>query len=107
MELIPFADFGRLDLRVAKIVAVDAHPNADRLYLLTINAGEERQIVAGLRSHYTPEELLGKSIVVVWNLQPASIRVVQSQGMLLAVQDGEAVSIVTPDRTVTPGSKVS
>ncbi|MEE8141741.1 MAG: hypothetical protein V3T77_01445 [Planctomycetota bacterium] len=107
METVPFASFGKLDLRIAKILAVELHPKADRLYILTINGGEERCLVAGLRPYYTPDELLGKSIVVVWNLEPATIRGVESQGMLLAVKDGDTVSLVTPEHSVLPGSKVS
>ena len=107
MATIPLEDFVKLELRVAKVLAVDPHPNADRLYLLTVDGGEERQIVAGLRGHYEPEQLLGKSIVVVWNLEPATIRGVESNGMLLAVQDGNKVSVLTPDQDIAPGAKVS
>ncbi|MFQ5654374.1 MAG: hypothetical protein ACE5GW_06555 [Planctomycetota bacterium] len=101
------SDFSRLEIRAAKVVAVDPHPRADRLYVLTIDGGEERCIVAGIRPWYAPEELLGKTIAVVWNLEPATIRGVESQGMLLAAQDDDTVSVLTPDRGVTPGSKVS
>jgi len=89
------------------VLSVEAHPGADRLYVLKIDLGtEQRQLVAGLKGHYTPEELLGQSIVIVNNLQPATIRGVESQGMLLAAQDGDKVSIIRPDKDLTPGSQV-
>ena len=108
MEPIDFEAFSRIELRTAKVLEVHPHPDADRLYLLRIDGGdEERQIVAGIREHYPPEELRGRTIVVVWNLAPATIRGQRSQGMLLAVQDGETVSILRPDRDVRPGRRVS
>lgn len=107
METVPFEDFAKLQLRVAKIVRVEDHPDADKLYLLTVDGGEEeRQIVAGMKPYYSPDELLGRSIVVVWNLDPAKIRGQVSQGMLLAAQDGDTVSLLTPEKAVAPGSKV-
>ena len=85
MDTISYDDFKKLDLRVAQIQKVEPHPNADRLWLLTIRIGEEeRQIVAGIKQHYTAEELTGKKIVVVANLAPAVIRGIESKGMLLA-----------------------
>jgi methionyl-tRNA synthetase len=106
-NMVSFNDFRRIDLRVAKVLSVEAHPGADRLYVLKIDLGtEQRQLVAGLKGHYTPEELLGQSIVIVNNLQPATIRGVESQGMLLAAQDGDKVSIIRPDKDLTPGSQV-
>ncbi len=82
---------------------------SDRLYVVRVDGGEERQIVAGIRDFYTPEELVGRQIVVVWNLEPATIRGVTSQGMLLAVQesaDDGQLSIITTDRPIAPGSRV-
>jgi methionyl-tRNA synthetase len=69
--------------------------------------GEQRQIVAGIRTHYTPEELVGKQIVVVANLEPAKLRGLESQGMLLAASDDARVIILTPEKSVQPGSRVS
>lgn len=104
---ITFDDFTKVELRTAKVLEVEPHPKADRLWLLKIDGGEEqRQIVAGVRSHYTADELLGKTIIVVWNLQPATIRGVESKGMLLAVQDGEVVRLLSPDGKVAPGCRV-
>lgn len=107
METIPFEDFTKVQLKVAKVLRVEEHPDADKLYLLTIDGGdEERQLVAGLRPFYEPDQLEGKHVVVVWNLEPAKIRGQVSQGMLLAAQDGEVVSFLTPERSVAAGSKV-
>jgi len=102
------ADFQQIDLRVATVLAAELHPDADRLLVLRIDlGGEERQIVAGIRASYEPAALLGKQIVVVANLEPAKLRGVESQGMLLAVRDGERVVLVTTDSAVTAGGKVS
>lgn len=76
------------ELRVARVVEARNHPNADRLLVMRIDlGGEERQIVAGIRDHYHAEELVGKEIVVVANLQPAKLRGEWSQAMLLATED--------------------
>ncbi len=79
----------KIDLRAARITAVERHPEADKLYIETIDVGEEepRQIVSGLVPYYTEEELLGRTIVLVYNLKPAKLRGVKSQGMLLAADD--------------------
>ena len=101
------SEFQQLELRVAVILEVKPHPNADRLYVLEIQVGEERkQIVAGIRLHYSPEELVGKKVVVVNNLEPATIRGVESRGMILAANDGSKLVLVTPDRDIAPGSQV-
>ena len=76
--------------------------------ILKIDLGsEERQLVAGIRGHYTAEELIGKQIVVVANIQPAKLRGVESQGMLLAARDGEGIVILSPEKSVSAGAKVS
>lgn len=105
--MITIEEFAKVELRVATIKAAAPHPNADRLLVLKIDLGtEERQLVAGIRVHYTPEELIGKQIVVVANLQPATLRGVESQGMLLAASDGERVIVLSPEKPVAPGAKV-
>lgn len=105
--MVSFNDFKRIDLRTAKVLAVEPHPAADKLFVLRIDVGgEQKQIVAGLKGHYAPEQLLGKTIVVVNNLQPAMLRGVESQGMLLAAQDGDRVVCLTTDAEVSPGSQV-
>jgi methionine--tRNA ligase beta chain len=106
--MITLDDFHRLELRIATVTAAAPHPNADRLLVLTIDlGGEVRQLVAGIRAHYAPEDLIGKQIVVVANLQAATLRGVESQGMLLAASDSEGrLAIVVPERPVAPGAQV-
>ena len=95
---ITYDDFAKVQLRVAKVLEARPHPNADKLMLLQLSVGEEtKQIVAGIKLHYTPEQLVGKSIVIVNNLEPAIIRGETSNGMLLAATSGEQVILVTVD----------
>ena len=92
--------FADVDLRVAEIKEADNHPNADKLVVLKIDLGsEQRTIVAGIRKHYTDEELVGKKIVVVKNLKPAKLRGIESKGMLLAASQGEDVILVTAEKS--------
>ncbi|MFQ5584146.1 MAG: methionine--tRNA ligase subunit beta, partial [Calditrichia bacterium] len=107
-ELITIEDFQKVELKTARIISAEAIPKADKLLKLQIDLGdEERQLVAGIAQHYQPEELVGKTIIVVANLQPAVIRGVESRGMLLAVQDGNRLVLVTADGEVAPGKVVS
>jgi methionyl-tRNA synthetase len=108
MGTISIDDFRNLELRVATITSVSPHPNADRLLVLQIDLGsEQRQLVAGIRAHYQPEDLVGKQIIVVANLQPATLRGVASQGMLLAASDDQGrLAIVTPEKPVANGAPV-
>jgi methionyl-tRNA synthetase len=102
-----YEDFQKLDIKVAEIESVTLHPNADRLYVLGIKVGEVRkQIVAGIRAHYTEDELKGKKIVVIDNLEPAVIRGIESQGMLLAASDATTLTLVVPERPISDGAKV-
>jgi methionine--tRNA ligase beta chain len=95
---ITYADFAKLELRVAKVLEVRPHPNADRLLLVQVDVGDEqKQIVAGIRQHYTPEQLVGKLIVIVNNLEPAMLRGESSNGMLLAATSNEKVVVLTVD----------
>ena len=107
---IKYDDFAKLDLRVATVLECMAHPNADKLLVLKIDlAGETRQICAGLRQHYAPEQLVGKQIIVVANLEPRPMRGEISQGMLLAATDPQTsrVIVIGPAEGVSSGSKVS
>lgn len=104
---IPFTEWQKLDLRVAKIIDVKQHPNADKLYLLDVDLGnEKRQLVAGLKQHYKPEELKGKLCVIFTNLEPATIRGIKSEGMILAADSGEKVIIIAPEKDIKLGSKI-
>jgi methionyl-tRNA synthetase len=107
---IEYNDFAKLDLRVATVIECKPHANADKLLVLQIDLGtEKRQICAGLRQHYTPEQLVGKQIIVVANLAPRQMRGEISNGMLLAASDPQTgkVIVVTPMESASAGSKVS
>ena len=118
--LIPFAEFAKVDLRVAKILSCEPHSNAavDRIWKLQVDdgSGSPRQILAGIRKYYTPEQLIGKSIVIVANLEPKEVRGERSNGMLLAASDApkdgtpaseRRVVILTPLSDIPPGSIVT
>jgi methionyl-tRNA synthetase len=106
--MISIEAFRQLDLRVATIINAEAHPNADRLMVLQIDLGtEQRQICAGIRNQYNLDELVGKQIVVVANLETAKLRGVESQGMLLAASDDDRVILLMPEKRVAPGAKIS
>jgi methionyl-tRNA synthetase len=105
---ITFDEFKKIELKTAKIINAERIIGTDKLIKLDIDLGtEKRQIVAGIGMVYSPEELVGKNIVVVSNLQKAKIRGVESYGMLLAAVDGENISLVTLDKDIKPGSPVS
>lgn len=105
--MVSINDFKKLNLKIAKIVDVSCHPNADKLYVLKINLGDsQRQLVAGIRNYYKKEELINKQIVVLENLEPAIIRGVKSEGMLLAAQDTNGISLLIPQRQMQVGSLV-
>lgn len=100
-------DFKKLELKVAEIKEVNDHPNADRLYVITVDFGDRtKQIVAGIKKSYLKEDLIGKHVVVIDNLESAVLRGVESQGMLLAASDEEGIVIVSPQRKVKLGSIV-
>jgi methionine--tRNA ligase beta chain len=106
--MISIDEFRKIELKIATVKSAEPHPNADKLMVLQIDLGDEqRQICAGIRNQYTPEELVGKQIVVVANLEPAKLRGLESQGMLLAASDEGRVIVLTPDKTVLPGAKIS
>lgn len=106
--MISIEEFRKLELRVGTVRSAEPHPNADKLIVLQVDLGsEQRQICAGIRNHYAPEELVGRQIVVVANLQPAKLRGLESQGMLLAASDEGRVIILTPEKPVPAGSMVS
>lgn len=112
---ITFDDFAKVDLRVAKIVHAEPHPDADRLIKMQVDdgSGEPRQICAGVREYYEPDSLIGKSIVIVANLAPRTIRGEESRGMLIAASDAEkgseerSVVVMTPMSEIAPGAVVS
>jgi len=110
-NLIPFKEWKKIDLRVGKILEVKDHPNASRLYLLKVDIGtEKRTLVAGLKEHYKPKELKGKLCVIFSNLEPATIRGVKSEGMILAAvnrkTEKEKVVLLAPEKNIDLGSKI-
>lgn len=114
-QQIVYDDFAKIQLRVATVVEAEYHPNADRLLKLQIDLGyEKRQICAGIRGQYEPEQLVGKQIIVVANLAPRKIRGEESNGMLLAAssmggEDGkelQAVVLLEPGQAVPNGSEI-
>ena len=96
-----------LDLTVGLIEKVEEHPDADRLYVLQVSLGNRKiQLVAGLRKHYRLEQLEGRRIIVVANLKKGRFRGKESEGMLLAADDGNSTKILTVDEGISPGTKV-
>ncbi len=108
MEVVLFDDFKKIDMRVGKIVDVQEHPDADKLYVIDIDVGtEKRKIVAGIRPYYQKEELIGKLVIIVVNLEPRKIRGIESQGMLLAGLDDGVLGVLTIDKNVSPGTRIT
>jgi methionyl-tRNA synthetase len=107
-NVITYQEFQKLDLRVAKVLAAENIKKSDKLLKLRVDIGEERILVAGIAHVYKPEELIGKTIIIVANLQPTKLMGVESQGMLLAADgaDGTGVVLATFDKEAKVGSKV-
>lgn len=109
---ITIDDFLKVDLRVATITHAENHPKADKLFKLQLDVGAlgTRQICAGIRGHYTPEQLTGRQIVIVANLAPRALRGETSCGMLLAasVEEGDVrlLTLLTPSSAIPAGAKV-
>jgi len=105
--MINIDDFRKIELKIGEIKEVTEHPNADKLYVVIVDLGDKtKQLVAGIRGSYVKEDLVGKLVVVVDNLEPAMLRGVESQGMLLAASDETGISIVSPERKIKIGSIV-
>jgi methionyl-tRNA synthetase len=107
-DMISIEDFGRVELRTAKILEAERVPETTRLLKLQVDLGnEKRQLVAGIAESYDPESIVGRTIIVVANLKPARLRGVESQGMLLAAApEGGTPILATFDTEVPPGTKV-
>ncbi len=107
-NIIPFADFAKVDLRVARILEAERVEGSDKLLRLQVSLeGEKRrQILAGIGKKYTPEELIGREIIIVANLEPRSLMGFESQGMLLAAGDAAGPVLLQPDTEVPPGSEI-
>ena len=107
MTFVEYADFAKISLRTATVLTAEKIEGADKLLRLQVQCGEEkRQVVAGIALHYKPEELIGKTVVVVANLKPAKIRGVESQGMLLAASGANQLRLITVDGALPSGAVV-
>lgn len=109
IPLVEYEDFTKLDLRVGTVLLAEPHPKADKLLRMEIELGEEapRQIVGGLREFFSPEELVGRQVVVVSNLKPRKLRGLESRGMVLAVRTGDGMRLLTTTGEAPNGGKVS
>ncbi len=106
--MVSFEDFKKFEIKTAKILEANDHPNADKLLVLKVEVGQtQKQIVAGIKGHYTNEELSGKSIVIIDNIETAVIRGEESNGMILITRDDKTLALLTPDKSVNSGSKIS
>jgi methionyl-tRNA synthetase len=106
--MISYDDFMKMELRTGEVLDADPVEGTDKLLKLIVNIGEDepRQIVAGLAQEFSPRELIGQTVVVVANLEPATIRGTKSQGMILAAGSDKPVALIVPDRDVAPGERV-
>ena len=108
-EKIPYSDFAKLDLKVGKILEIEDHPNADKLYILKVdlNENEPRTILAGLKPYYKKSDLKDKKAIFVANLEKRNIRGIESDGMILAADNNQGkVIFLTPEKDIESGSKV-
>ena|SRR3989344_2362848 len=102
---IPFKEWQKMDLRVGEVKEVEDHPNADKLYVVKVDIGEKViQLVAGIKPFYKKDELKGKKVIVFTNLEPAMLRGVESQGMILAA--GDSAALLTTLKKVENGAKI-
>jgi len=105
--MIDFNEFKKIDLKIAKVIEAEEIEGSDKLLKLQVDLGEEkRQIVAGIAQFYNPNDLIGKEIVVVVNLEPRMLMGIESQGMLLAADDNGQPVILSPDKDVPPGAEI-
>jgi len=107
--LVDIGEFARIELKTGRVVAAEPHPDADRLVVMKVDVGEAvpRQIVAGILKDWEPDDLVGRTLVVVCNLKPARLRGVESQGMMLAVRGADRIWPVTIEGEAAPGTRVT
>ena len=105
--MISFEDFSKIELKIAKVLEANRVEGSIKLLQLQISLGTEvRQIIAGIGLYYSPEDLIGKEIVVVANLEPKKLMGLESQGMLLAASDDGKIALLVPDKDMTPGANI-
>ena len=111
MENISFEDWSKLNIKTGKILSVEEIEGADKLYKLQVDTGDEelRVLVAGLKEYYSKEELEGKNCLVLCNLEPKTMKGIESQGMILAAvsEDHSEVVLLQSEKDISPGTKVS
>ena len=106
-DTISYDDFAKLDLRMAKILEAAPVKKTNKLLHLKVDLGDrQRELVAGIAEHYQPEDILGKQVLMLVNLEPKKIRGVESQGMILAVDTGQGLALLWADKPCPPGSVV-
>ena len=105
--LIDIDLFRQVDIRIGLIKKAETVPKSEKLVKLLVDIGEDRQIVAGIAKTHSPEELVGKQVVVVANLKPAKLMGIESHGMVLAVRDGNDLKLIVPEAEAAPGGKIS
>ena len=107
--MISYEDFKKVELKVAKVISAEKVPETDKLIMLKLRVGEEeRQIVSGIAQYYSPEQLEGREIIIVANLEPKVFRGIESQGMLLATRaEDESIVLLTLDKEVPSGSQIN
>ena len=105
--MITFDDFMKLEIRIGMVTAAEKVAGADKLIRLDLDmGGEKRQVVAGIAPYYAPEQVIGKQVPILVNLEPRKLRGIESQGMILAVDVGGEPTLLMPDKNVPPGSIV-
>ncbi len=109
MEYISFEDFQKVDIRLAEIKEAEHVEGSEKLLKLLLSLGEEeRTVVAGIAKYYKPEELINKKVLMVYNLKPRKIMGIESQGMLIALYDGNQLSLIVPDKeNIKIGTRIS
>jgi len=107
MEEISVDEFHKIDIRVGKVIECEKVEKSRNLLKIIVDLGDQKkQIISSISNYYSPEDMLGKQLVVINNLVPAKFMGLESQGMLLAVEDENGVSLLKPDREISPGTKV-
>ena len=106
LPLISFEDFQKIDLRIGTIKKAEPIPGSKKLIKLKVDIGEERTVVAGLKGHYSEEDLIGTEVLLVANLAPVKLMGVESHGMLLAAGDETGLHLLVPDTRTVPGTRV-
>jgi len=105
--VITYDDFSKMELKTGKVLEASAHPNADKLLVLKVDVGDKQiQLVAGIKATYTPEAIVGKTVVVLTNLEPRLLRGVESQGMVLAATTPEGIRVLAVDGSSPAGCTI-